>query len=161
MKTEFSKTWNSSKQPRKQVKFRANAPNHIKRTFMSATLDKKLRESQRRRSIEVVKGDEVLVMRGAFKGKKGKVGKVDVKHTRIQIDGLQRSKKGGEKVETWFNPSNVKIITLNDKDSRRFGKFKTATKEEVRADKEKSETATKEVTSKEDKSEIKKEESKK
>lgn len=132
MKSKFNKSWNRSSQPRKQVKFRANAPNHIKRIFMSATLDKPLRESQKRRSIELVKGDEVKIMRGSFKGKKGKVGKVDVKHTRIQIDGIQRSKKGGEKVKTWFNPSNVKIITLNDKDSRRFGKFKTATNTEVK-----------------------------
>jgi large subunit ribosomal protein L24 len=132
MKSEFSKTWNSSKQPRKQVKFRANAPNHIKRKFMGASLDKPLRESQKRRSIELVKGDEVLIMRGKFKGKKGKVGKVDVKNTRMQIEGVQRSKKGGEKVETWFHPSNVKIVALNDKDSRRFGKFKTATKAEVK-----------------------------
>ena len=59
-------------------------------------------------------------MRGKFKGKKGKIGTVDVKHTRIQIDGVQRSKKGGEKVETWFHPSKVKIVSLNEKDSKRF-----------------------------------------
>ena len=125
MKSEFSKTWNSSKQPRKQVKFRANAPNHIKRTLMGSTLDKKLREKHGRRNIEVVKGDEVKIMRGKFKGKLGKVGKVDVKNTRIQIDGVQRTKTGGEKLETWFHPSKVKIIVLNDNDSRRFKKMLT------------------------------------
>ena len=126
MKSKFSKSWNSSVQPRKQVKFRANAPNHIKRKFMGATLDKPLRKTFKRRSIEVVKGDEVKIMRGKFSGKKGKVGKVDIKNSRIQIDGVQRSKKGGEKVETWFHPSKVKIVTLNEKDSRRFKKSKKA-----------------------------------
>lgn len=120
MKSEFNKSWNSSKQPRKQVKFRANAPNHIMRTFMGATLDKALREKYGRRSIEVRKGDEVKIMRGKFKGKQGKVGIVDVKHTRLQIDGVQRSKAGGEKLETWFNPSNVKIISLDTDDNRRL-----------------------------------------
>ena len=120
MKSEFSKTWKSSTQPRKQVKFRANAPNHIKRTFMAATLDKPLREQKGRRNVEVRKGDEVKIMRGKFKGKQGKVGKVDVDNTRIQVDGLQRAKLGGEKVETWFHPSNVKIIVLDDSDNRRF-----------------------------------------
>ena len=110
MKSEFSKTWNSSKQPRKQVKFRANAPNHIKRTFMGATLDKELRKKYGMRNIEVRKGDEVKVMRGKFKGKQGKVGSVDIENTRLQIDGIQRSKAGGEKLVTWFHPSNVKII---------------------------------------------------
>ncbi len=120
MKSEFNKSWNSSKQPRKQVKFRANAPNHIKRTFMGSTLDKPLREKYGRRTIEVRKDDEVKVMRGKFKGKQGKVGSVDVKNTRIQIDGIQRVKAGGEKLITWFHPSNIKIIILDDKDNRRL-----------------------------------------
>lgn len=149
MKSEFNKSWNSSKQPRKQVKFRANAPNHIKRTFMGSTLDKPLRERYGMRSIEVRKGDEVKVMRGKFSKKQGKVGKVDVKHTRIQIDGLQRAKKGGEKLETWFHPSNVKIIVLDDSDRKRMKnskkvEAKTETKvEEKKAPVKKTETTKK------------------
>jgi len=147
MKSEFSKTWNSSKQPRKQVKFRANAPNHIKRTFMGATLDKKLREKFGMRSIEVKKGDEVKIMRGKFRGKQGKVGNVDVKHTRIEVDGVQRSKAGGEKLVTWFHPSNVKIIILDEKDNRRFKKAKKVekieeTKAPVKKEAKKTETKT-------------------
>jgi len=124
MKSKFSKSWVSSRQPRKQVKFRVNAPNHIRRKFMGATLDKPLRKKYGRRSIEVRKGDDVKIMRGKFKGKQGKIGTVDIKNTRIQIDGVQRAKKGGEKLETWFNPSNVKIILLNEKDVRRLKRNK-------------------------------------
>ncbi len=130
MKSEFNKSWNASKQPRKQVKFRANAPNHIKRTFMGATLDKPLREKYGRRNIEVRKGDEVKIMRGKFKGKQGKVGEVDVKYCRIQVDGIQRVKAGGEKLITWFHPSKVKIIILNDKDAKRLKGIKKAEVEE-------------------------------
>ncbi|MCK5321081.1 50S ribosomal protein L24 [Candidatus Pacearchaeota archaeon] len=145
MKSEFSKTWNSSKQPRKQIKFRANAPNHIKRTFMGATLDKSLREKYGRRSIEVRKGDEVKIMRGNFKGKQGKVGVVDIKRTRIQVDGIQRTKKGGEKLETWFNPSKVKIIILNVEDKKRLKSGKNPVKTEIK------ETTTKKIPAKVDK----------
>ena len=120
MKSEFNKSWNSSKQPRKQVKFRANAPNHIKKTFMGSTLDKSLREKYGRRNIEVRKGDEVKVMRGKFKGKQGKVGSVDIKNTRLQIDGIQRTKAGGEKLITWFHPSKIKIIILDTNDKKRL-----------------------------------------
>lgn len=134
MKSKFNKSWNSSKQPRKQVKFRANAPNHIKRTLMGSTLDKPLREKYGRRNIKVRKGDEVKIMRGKFKGKQGKVGEVDVKHCRIQVDGIQRSKAGGEKLITWFHPSKVKIIILNDKDSKRLKKTKKVEVEEKEAD---------------------------
>ena len=131
MKSEFSKSWKSSKQPRKQRKFVANAPNHIKRKLMGACLDKKLRERYGIRSVEVRKGDEVKIMRGKFTKKQGKVGSVDIKHMRSQIDGVQRTKKGGEKVETWFHPSNVKIIVLDDSDNRRFKRGKKVIREEV------------------------------
>jgi len=50
-----------------------------------------------------------------------------------QFDGLQRKKKGGEKLETWFNPSNVKIVNLYEDDSRRMknSKKKVVKTEEV------------------------------
>jgi large subunit ribosomal protein L24 len=102
---------------------------------MGAALDKKLREKYGKRSIEVVKGDEVKIMRGKFKGKQGKVGVADVKNTRIQVDGVQRTKAGGEKLETWFHPSNVKIIVLNDKDSRRFKRSKVKATETPKVEK--------------------------
>jgi len=144
MKSEFSKTWNSSKQPRKQVKFRANAPNHIKRTLMGCTLDKPLREKYGMRNIEVRKGDEVKVMRGKFKGKQGKVGDVEIKNTRVQIDGIQRSKAGGEKLITWFNPSNIKIIILNTDDKRRMKRNTKISKVEEKKVEVKAETKTSE-----------------
>ncbi len=125
MKSEFNKSWVRSVQPRKQVKFRANAPNHIKRKFMGSPLDKELRTKYGRRTIEVRKGDEVKIMRGKFSGKQGKVGTVDVKNTRIQVEGVQRAgRAGGEKLITWFHPSKVKIIILNSDDARRLKRSK-------------------------------------
>ncbi len=138
MKSIFSKSWGSSKQPRKQVKFRANAPNHIRRKFMAATLDKPLRKKYGMRNIEVRKGDDVKIMRGKFKGKQGKVGIVDVESTRVQVEGIQRTKEGGEKLVTWFHPSKVKIILLDESDKRRLKRANiqkdstTETKKEVK-----------------------------
>jgi large subunit ribosomal protein L24 len=120
MKSKFSTSWVSSRQPRKQVKFRANAPHHIRRRFMAAPLNKTLKQRYGVNTVEVRKGDEVKVLRGKFLKKQGKVGKVDVTHTRIQIDGVQRLKKGGEKLETWFHPSKVMIIELDTSDKKRF-----------------------------------------
>ncbi len=137
MKSEFNKSWNRSVQPRKQVKFRANAPNHIKRKFMGSPLDKALREKYGRRTIEVRKGDEVKIMRGKFKGKQGKVGQVDVKNTRLQVEGIQRVKAGGEKMITWFHPSKVKIIILNTDDARRLKSSKKVVKETVKKEEKK------------------------
>jgi large subunit ribosomal protein L24 len=126
MKAEFNKSWVASVQPRKQRKYIANAPAHLKHKLMGSTLDRPLREKFSRRTVEVRKNDEVKAMRGRFAGKQGKVLLVDVKNTRIQIDGINRTKKDGEKVPVWFHPSKVKIIKLDESDKKRFKTGKEA-----------------------------------
>jgi len=93
MKKEFSTSWLSSKQPRKQRKYRFNAPLHLKHRFLSSNLSKELRKKYSKRNLPLRKGDEVLVMRGAFKKKKAKVSKVNLKRTRVVLEGIQRTKK--------------------------------------------------------------------
>lgn len=128
MKQHFSTSWISSKQPRKQRKYRMNAPNHLKRKFLSVNLDKPLREKYEKRNLVVRKGDEVKIMRGNFKGKQGKVGKIDLKNSRVEVEGAQRAKKGGEKLMTWFQASNLKIIQLNLSDNKRLKNQKEESK---------------------------------
>ena len=119
MKKHFSKHWKASRQPRKQVKYRANAPLHIKHKFMSANLDKDLRKKYGKRSFPIRKGDSVKIMRGEFKKKTGKVGLVDLKKLRIAIESLQKTKKDGSKINVWFDPSNLQIKELNLDDKKR------------------------------------------
>jgi len=120
MKKEFSSLWVSSKQPRKQRKYAANAPLHKKHKFLSANLSKSLREKYNRRSLPLRKGDEVLVMRGSFKKKKAKVSSVDLKHTRVSLENIQRTRKDGTKVNVYFHPSVLQIQTLNLDDKKRL-----------------------------------------
>ncbi|MGK0232090.1 MAG: large subunit ribosomal protein L24 [Patescibacteria group bacterium] len=129
MKAEFNKNWNKSKQPRKQRKFLANAPNHIKRKQLTATLDKPLRTKHDRRSIEVRKNDEVKVMRGKFAKKQGKILIINTDKAKVQIDGLTITKRDGEKVGAWFHASNLKIVKLEDSDVKRMKTVKAAPKE--------------------------------
>ena len=56
----------SSIQPRKQRKFRYNAPLHIRGAFLHAPLAADLREKYGKRSFRVVTGDTVKVLRGEF-----------------------------------------------------------------------------------------------
>lgn len=120
MKSQFSTHWISSSQPRKQRKYRANAPLHIKHRFLSANLSKSLREKHGKRSLPLRKGDEVLVMRGSFKKKKAKISSIYLKNTRIVLEGIQRTKKDGIKVNVFFNPSVLQIQTLNLDDKERI-----------------------------------------
>ena len=119
MKQEFSTSRLSSTQPRKQRKFRINAPLHIRHKFLSANLSKDLRKKYAKRNLPLRKGDEVLIMRGAFKKKKAKVTSVDLKNSRIVIEGMQRSKKDGSKVNVFFHPSVLQIQSLNLDDKQR------------------------------------------
>ena len=120
MKRKFSKHWISSSQPRKQRKYRFNAPLHTKHKFLSANLSKPLREKYGKRNLPLRKGDEVLVMRGAFKKKKAKVASVDLKNTRVALEGIQRTKKEGSKVNVYFAPRVLQIQILNLDDKQRL-----------------------------------------
>ena len=86
---------------------------------MAAMLDKELRGKYGMRNIEVRKGDEVKIMRGKFKGKSGKVASVEVKKTRISIDGVQKPKKDGTKILVPLEPTNLMITELNLDDKKR------------------------------------------
>lgn len=119
MKKKWSKHWKSSKQPRKQRKYRYNAPLHIKHKFLSAQLSKDLRKKYNKRSIPLRKGDRVKIMTGQFKNIIGKVEKVSLKKSRVYIEGAQLSKKDGTKVYYPIHPSNVRILELNLSDKKR------------------------------------------
>jgi large subunit ribosomal protein L24 len=119
MKKEFSTSWIGSSQTRKQRKFRFNAPLHIKRKFLASNLTKELRTKHGIRSIEVRKGDNVKINVGEFRKQSGKVAGVDIKKSRITIEGIQRKKKDGTKINVYFHPSNVQITSLVE-DKRRF-----------------------------------------
>ena len=119
MKQNFSKHWIGSKLPRKQRKYRANAPSHIRHKLMSASLNPELRKKYGKRNTPLRKDDEVKIMVGEFKGKVGKIDVIDNSNLRISIAGMTRAKKDGSKVGAWFNPSNVQIKELNLEDKQR------------------------------------------
>lgn len=120
MKKEFSKEWKSSKQPRKQRKYLANVPLHAKKKMMSSNLTKDLRKKYGIRNISLKKGDNVKIMRGKFKGKKGKITNVLLKNLKVTVEGIQIKKQDGSKVDIKLNPSNLQILELNLEDKRRL-----------------------------------------
>jgi large subunit ribosomal protein L24 len=122
MKKEFSTKWIASKQPRKQRKYRANAPLHLKKKFISVNLSKELRKKHEKRNIPVKKGDTVKILRGKFKGKSGKIAKVFLKISKVTIEGIQATKQDGSKVNIKMQPSNLQITVMNTEGSKRMKK---------------------------------------
>ena len=119
MTTEFRSTWKKSVQPRRQRKYRFNAPRSVQRKMVSAHLDKPLREKYDRRSFPLRVGDTVKVLRGNFKGKEGKVERVDLKKLKILVSGCEVFRVNGQKSRVKIDPSNVKIIDLKLDDKKR------------------------------------------
>ncbi len=120
MKSKFSTSWLSSKQPRKQRKYRINAPLHIKHKFLNAKLSKILRQKYGKRNLPLRKGDEVLVMRGSFRRKKAKITSINLKKSLVALENIQRSKREGTKVNVYFSPSKLQIQSLNLDDKKRL-----------------------------------------
>lgn len=120
MKAKFSSSWKGSKQKRKQVKFRINAPLHIKKKLISANLSKELRKRFNKRSLPLRKGDTVKIMRGKFSKKKGKIESIELRFSKVYVEGIQETKHDGNKFNVPIDASNLQIEELNLDDKKRI-----------------------------------------
>lgn len=59
-------------------------------------------------------------MRGGFRKKQAKIVAVNKHFSKIYLEGIQRSKKDGTKVQIPFNPRILKLISLNLDDKERM-----------------------------------------
>jgi large subunit ribosomal protein L24 len=88
--------------------------------FLGANLSENLREQHSRRSMRVIKGDTVRILRGEYVGIEGKVEKVNTERSTLSIEGVQREKIRGGNVKVQIHASNVQIISLNTDDEYRI-----------------------------------------
>lgn len=142
MKQKFTTKWKSSKQPRKQRKFIANAPLHIKRKSFSANLSKELRKKHEKRNIPIRKGDKVKVMRGTFKKKEGKVNKIMINQGKVYVDGIQTKKMDGSNALVPLKASNLQIIELDTTDKKRVADSDKTQEKKKKPKKEENESKT-------------------
>jgi len=112
----------TSSQPRKQRKYRYTAPLHIKSKFLSAHVAEDAAKEFGVKTIRVIEGDTVKVMRGDHTGTEGKVREVDVKRESVTVDGVFEVKADGKEVPRKIHASNLLITKLNTDDERRFKK---------------------------------------
>ena len=82
-----------------------------------------LKKEYNRKSLRIVKGDSVKIMRGEYKGVEGKVEKLDTLKGRLSIEGVQREKIKGGQVKVQIHASNVRIMSLQLDDKYRKNKI--------------------------------------
>lgn len=98
---------------RKQRKAVLDAPSSVRRVIMSAPLSKELRaEHAGVRSLPIRKDDEVLIVRGTYKGREGKVVQVYRKKWVVHVDRVVREKGNGQSVPIGVNASSIVITKV-------------------------------------------------
>jgi large subunit ribosomal protein L24 len=96
---------------------------HQRDKMLGASLADELREQYKKKTLRVIKGDSVMVVRGEYKGRGGKVDDVDTERGTLHIEGMQREKIRGGQVKVPIHASNVKITVLNLGDKYRSNRL--------------------------------------
>jgi large subunit ribosomal protein L24 len=115
--------------PRKQRYILHNAPLHKKRKWISSHLAENLLLKYDRRSLPVVKGDTVKVMRGNYRGHEDKISKVNVRDQTVEIEGVTITTAKGTKIAKPIHASTLLITKLNVTDKWRRRKLESGLSE--------------------------------
>ena len=127
------------------------ATNQFRGKQAGSHLSKQLRQKYGQRSVRILNGDTVKVIRGEFKGVDGKVVKVSTAKHSIAIEGVKKQKRKGDKIDVYIDSSNVVITNLNTDDKWRTVRLEKKPKEKIKTEKAENETETKPVKEKESK----------
>merc|ERR1719363_13526 len=86
---------------------------------MSSPLSKDLRTKYNVRRVPIRRDDEVMIMRGNYHDREGKVTCVYRKKWRIHVERVTRDKANGQTVNVGIHPSKVVITKIKlDKDRK-------------------------------------------
>eukprot|EP00798_Chlamydomonas_sp_ICE-L_P013435 gene13435-19291_t len=114
---KFSPNVSSDRSKSRKAHF--TAPSSERRKLMSAPLSSELRKKHSVKAVPIRKDDEVLVVRGTYKGREGKVIQVYRRKWVIHIERITRDKVNGATVQVGVDPSKVVITKLKiDKDRK-------------------------------------------
>ena len=115
---------------------------------LSSPLSEELQKKYSKKNIRIVKGDNVKITRGEFKGVDGKVASVSTEKNSVAVEGVKKEKTKGDKFDVYIHTSNLIVTGLNTDDKWRITKLegknpskqqKSATKKEVKNEKKEDE----------------------
>ena len=106
---------------RNQMIYRASKTLRSKQ--LSSPLSDDLKKKFSRNSVRVVKGDNVKIIKGEFKGVDGKVSNVSIENNSIAIEGVKKEKTKGDKFDVLIHPSNVLVTSLSSDDKWRIDRL--------------------------------------
>ncbi|MCV0400585.1 MAG: 50S ribosomal protein L24 [Nitrosopumilus sp.] len=90
---------------------------------LGSALSKELHKKYGKRSVRVIEGDSVKILRGEFKGVDGKIAKVSTQKSSVAIEGVKKEKTKGDKFDVYIHTSNLVVTSLNSEDKWRISKL--------------------------------------
>ena len=96
---------------------------NVKSKQLGSALSKDLYKKYGKRSVRVVEGDSVTIMRGEFGGVSGKISKVSTQKSSVAIEGIKKEKAKGDKFDVYIHTSNLLVTSLNTEDKWRISKL--------------------------------------
>ena len=90
---------------------------------LGSSLSKELHKKYGKRSVRVIEGDTVKILRGEFTGVEGKVSKVSTQKSSVAVEGVKKEKTKGDKFDVYIHTSNLVVTSLNTDDKWRISKL--------------------------------------
>ena len=96
---------------------------HTRSKQLSSQLSEDLRKKYGKKSVRVIEGDSIKIVRGEFKGVDGKISKVSTKKSSVAVEGVKKEKTKGDKFDVYIHTSNLLVTGLNTEDKWRIAKL--------------------------------------
>ncbi len=96
---------------------------NVKSKQLTSPLSNELRKKYSRKSVRVVEGDSVKIVRGEFKGVDGKISEISTAKNSVAIEGIKKEKTKGDKFDVYIHTSNLLVTGLNTDDKWRIKKL--------------------------------------
>eukprot|EP00522_Entomoneis_paludosa_P010267 CAMPEP_0172439392 /NCGR_PEP_ID=MMETSP1065-20121228/393_1 /TAXON_ID=265537 /ORGANISM="Amphiprora paludosa, Strain CCMP125" /LENGTH=136 /DNA_ID=CAMNT_0013188071 /DNA_START=122 /DNA_END=532 /DNA_ORIENTATION=- len=128
---KFNPAVTSSRRKNRKAHFTAHS--EARRKLMSANLSKELQARHGVRSMPIRKDDEVMITRGFYKAREGKIVACFRKKFVVHIERITREKVNGAQVPVGIQPSNL-VITKLKLDKDRKAKLEAKSKKEKSSD---------------------------
>jgi len=90
---------------------------------LGSALSKDLHKKYGKRSVRVIEGDSIKIVRGEFKGVDGKISKISTQKSSVSIEGIKKEKTKGDKFDVYIHTSNLVVTSLNTGDRWRMAKL--------------------------------------
>ena len=96
---------------------------HTRSKQLGSQLSDDLRKKYGKKSVRVIEGDSIKIVRGEFKGVDGKISKILTKKGSVAVEGVKKEKTKGDKFDVYIHTSNLLVTGLNTEDKWRIAKL--------------------------------------